>query len=128
MRPLLPSEQRQTWDLPVPVHGVSVRARGLRPRRVLAYLALAICPVLPSALSHHVGTLDFNRISRLNTRPVRTPVNASAMTLLSSLHDSGPVWFAIPSPYGSFIHYTLPVLTGALGTSYIPPVKRKVNT
>ncbi|MFZ0929320.1 MAG: hypothetical protein WAN11_12005, partial [Syntrophobacteraceae bacterium] len=27
--------------------------------------------------------------------------------------DSGPVWLAGPSPYGSFIHYSLPALTGA---------------
>ena len=58
----------------------------------------------------------FATISRLNTWPARTPVNASAMTLLPSPHDSGPVWFAKPSPYDSFIHYTFPVLTGALGT------------
>ena len=56
-------------------------------------------------------------LSRLNTRPVRTPVNASAMTLLSPPHDSGPAWIATPSPYGSFLHYTSPVLTGALGRS-----------
>ena len=29
-------------------------------------------------------------------------------------HDSGPMWFATPSSCGSFIHNTLPVLTGAL--------------
>ena len=40
------------------------------------------------------------------------------MALLPPPHDSGPVWFAKPSPYGSFIHCTLPVLTGALGTVY----------
>jgi hypothetical protein len=26
------------------------------------------------------------------------------------------VWLATPSPYGTFIHYTLPVLTGAFGS------------
>ena len=31
---------RRTWDLPVPVHGVSVRAQGLRPRRVRASRAM----------------------------------------------------------------------------------------
>jgi hypothetical protein len=30
------------------------------------------------------------------------------------MHDSEPVWIAIPSPYETFIHNTLPVfLTGA---------------
>ena len=28
-------------------------------------------------------------------------------------HDSGLEWFAIPFPYGSFIRYSMPVLTGA---------------
>jgi hypothetical protein len=36
-------------------------------------------------------------ISRLNTRPIRFPVNASAMPLLPQPHDSGSVWFATPS-------------------------------
>ena len=58
-------------------------------------------------------------ISRLNTRPIRSPVNASAMSLLTQPHDSGSVWFATPSLYESFIHYTFPVLTGALWTSLI---------
>jgi hypothetical protein len=76
-------------------------------------------PVLPSAASHGVGTLNFNRFSRLHTRPARTPVNASVMASLPPLHDSGPVWFATPSPYDSLIHNTLPVLSGALGTLVI---------
>ena len=101
------------WDLPVPVQDVSVRARGLRPRRVQTCLALTTRPMLPSATSHGVGTLDFNRISRLNTRPAFSLVNASAMALLPPPHDSGPMWFAKPSSYDSFIHDTLPVLTGA---------------
>jgi hypothetical protein len=79
--------------------------------------------MLPSALSHNVGTPKLNRISRLNTWPARTPVNASAMALLPPPHDSRPVWVATPSPYDSFIHYTLPVLTGAFGTFYISFVK-----
>jgi hypothetical protein len=29
------------------------------------------------------------------------------------MHDSEPVWVASPSPYETFIHNTLPVLTGA---------------
>jgi hypothetical protein len=46
------------------------------------------------------------------------------MALLPTPHESGSVWFTKPSPYGSFIHYTLPVLTGALGTSFKFPVFR----
>ncbi len=52
-------------------------------------------------------------ISRLNTRPVRSPVNASPPLSRATTHDPGPLWFATPSTYETFIHYTLPVLTGA---------------
>jgi hypothetical protein len=51
MRPPFPCEQRQPWDLPIPVQGVSVRARGLRPRRARAPLALSMRTVLPSVTS-----------------------------------------------------------------------------
>jgi len=54
-------------------------------------------------------------LTRLNTRPARSPVNASAPPLRASPHDSGPVWVTIPSPYDFCIHYTSPVLTGAQG-------------
>ena len=52
-------------------------------------------------------------ITRLNTRPARPPVNASPTPLRLLTHDSGPPWLAKPSTYDSFIHNTLPVLTGA---------------
>jgi hypothetical protein len=48
-------------------------------------------------------------LSRLDTRPARTPVNASATPSRAAPHDSGPVWLATPSLYDSFIHNTLPV-------------------
>ncbi len=119
MRPLFPCEQRQSWALPIPVPSVSVRARGLRPRREQTPPALTRRPLWPSALSHHVGSLNFNRISRFHTRPARTPVNASPLSLRTTAHDSGPMWLATPSSYDSFIHDTSPVFIGALGTSYI---------
>jgi len=50
----------QAWDLPVPVQSVSVRARGLRPRRAGPSLALAGWSVLPSAIYDTVGTLKKN--------------------------------------------------------------------
>jgi hypothetical protein len=53
-------------------------------------------------------------ISRLNTSPARTPVNASLAPLPSQVHDSEPVWIATPSLYETFIHNTLPAFTGAL--------------
>ena len=52
-------------------------------------------------------------ISRLNTRPVRSPVNASTPPSRAAPHDSGSLWFATPSTHETFIHNTLPVLTGA---------------
>jgi hypothetical protein len=58
----------------------------------------------------------WTRFSRLNTRPVRTPVNASPISLQLQAHDSGSMWVAIPSSYGTFIRNTLPVSTGALAT------------
>ena len=48
-------------------------------------------------------------ISGLYTRPVRPPVNASTPPSRAAPHDSGPSWFATPSTYETFIHYTLPV-------------------
>jgi hypothetical protein len=53
-------------------------------------------------------------ISRLNTQPARTPVNASRRPLLSTSHDSGPVWLVNPLLYDSFIHSNLPVYPGAI--------------
>ena len=52
-------------------------------------------------------------LSRLNTWPTLSPVNASTATSRSPPHDSGPLWLARPSACGTFIHCCLPVLTGA---------------
>ena len=46
-------------------------------------------------------------------RPARTPVNASALPLRETPHDSGPPWVASPSTCDSFIHNTPPVYPGA---------------
>ena len=48
-------------------------------------------------------------ISEFNGRPASSPVNASHGTLPSRTHDSGPVWLAGPSPYGTLIRYAMPV-------------------
>ena len=48
--------RRQTRDLPVPVRGVSVHARGLRPRGVPAQLAVSLRRMWPSASCKGVGT------------------------------------------------------------------------
>ncbi len=68
-------------------------------------------PLLLTASALRRGAL-----SRLNTRPARTPVNASR----TAAHDSGPVWAANPSPYDSFIRNTSPVSPGAQGGGVDP--------
>jgi hypothetical protein len=76
-------------------------------------------------LRRHPGPL---RISRLNTWPARTPVNASTAALLLPPHDSGPVWSATPSPYGSLIHDTLPVCPALSGRSQHLNIKMKSHS
>src|SRR5712691_5694921 len=112
----------ETWDLPVLVRGVSVHARGLRPRGVRVQLALVLDAVLPSAQGDSVGT-PLWLISGLNTRPARTPTNASWPALRLTPHSSGPAWIASPSPYDSCIRYTSPLNPGA--TSFPPPPPAK---
>jgi len=79
------------------VHGVFDRAG---PVRISRYRCARWClPTIPTASASRTKLL-----SRLNTRPARTPVNASAIPLRKSPHDSGPLWVAGPSTYDSFIH------------------------
>src|SRR5580692_1361388 len=68
-------------------------------------------PTIPTASASRSTCCLHSRalISRLNTRPVRPPVNASTPPSRAAPHDSGPLWFASPSTYETFIHYTLPV-------------------
>src|SRR5262245_13272176 len=49
------------------------------------------------------------RLTVLNTRPVRSPVDASTPPSRAPPHDPGPAWSASPSPYETFIHTTMPV-------------------
>src|SRR5215212_7193478 len=56
-------------------------------------------------------------LSRLNTLPALSPVNASPSPLRAPPHDSGSLWLARPLTYDSFIHYNLPVYPGALRLS-----------
>jgi|SRR6266850_1774394 len=84
------------------MHGVSDRA-GLQ--RVSRYRC-AGCGLPPLLMA---SAPRRNILSRLNTRPARTPVNASPLPSRATTHDSGPVRVANPLPYDSFIHYTSPV-------------------
>jgi hypothetical protein len=95
------------------MHGVSDRARS---GHTLRWRCTRCCLPLSSTASASRSTCRLRSgacISRLNTRPGRSPVNASTPPSRAAPHDSGPLWFAIPSTYETFIHNTLPVLTGA---------------
>jgi hypothetical protein len=88
------------------VHGVSDRAG---PDRISRWRCVRCgLPLSPTASASRSKNL-----SRLNTRPARTPVNASPLPSQEAPHDSGPSWVADPSTYDSFIHNTSPVYPGA---------------
>ena len=55
-----------------------------------------------------VGTRDI-LLSRLDSWPVRSPVDASPPSLRASAHDSGPMWIATPSSWRTCTDYSLPV-------------------
>jgi hypothetical protein len=60
----------------------------------------------------HLLTASASRrkvLTRLNTRPARSLVNASTPPSRAAPHDSGPMWVATSHSYDSFIHYTSPV-------------------
>ncbi len=84
------------------VHGVSDRA-GLRSVLPWRHPGCGLPPSSTASASRR------SLLSRLNTRPARSPVNASRSPSRTPAHDSGPVWVATPSPCDSFIHYTSPV-------------------
>src|SRR5882724_11241062 len=62
---------------------------------------------LPLLLTASASRSKF--LTRLNTRPARSPVNASTPPLRVTPHDSGPMWVAISHSYDFCIHYTSPV-------------------
>ena len=96
------------------------------PHRLPKHREAAIAPLLPADVreAEEVEGLRLapssasasrsNVLSRLNTRPARTPVNASPVPLRAATHDSGPLWAANPSTCDSFIHNTSPVYPAAI--------------
>src|SRR4029077_6308948 len=52
-------------------------------------------------------------LTRLNTRPARSPVNASTPPSRAAPHDSGPMWVATPLSCDFFLHYNLRGFSGA---------------
>jgi hypothetical protein len=76
-------------------------------------LAISHLPVLPSALEYGVGTLIYVHYAAQYPACLY-PCQCFACSLATvHAHDSGPVWVAGPSPYGSFIHISTPVYPGA---------------
>ncbi len=84
------------------VLGVSDRA-GLECASRWRRIRYCLPPLLRASASRR------SSFSRLNTRPAPSPVNASQPPSRATPHDSEPVWFAKPSLYETFIHYTSPV-------------------
>src|SRR5438034_3166972 len=84
------------------VHGVSDRAGLWHASR---YRRTRCC--LPLLLTASASRRKF--LTRLNTRPARSPVNASTPPLRVTPHDSGPMWVATSHSYDFCIHYTSPV-------------------
>jgi hypothetical protein len=74
---------------------------------------------LPRLLTASASRSEF--LSRLNTRPARSPVNASTPPLRAAPHDSGPTWLATPLSCDFSIHYNLAGLTGAQGAKRCAP-------
>ena len=77
---------------------VSVHARGLRPRGAREASCADDAPGVAFRSRRQRRHSGVKRVSRLNTRPARAPVNASSLASRPETHDSGPVWFANPSP------------------------------
>jgi hypothetical protein len=109
----------------------AARVRGVHPH-LLRSKAASSWPLLHSGLlstsswrtvvrkSHHdhismrplAPTASASRrdlLARLNTRPARSPANASTPLLRAAPHDSGPMWVATSHSYDFCIHCTSPV-------------------
>ena len=72
-----------------------MRARGLRSRGIEQRLASnAIARVAFRA--HQDVSIPEPSVTRLNTLPTSSPVNASSQHSRAAAHDSGPDWFATP--------------------------------
>src|SRR4029077_14731878 len=84
------------------VHGVCDRAG-------LWHTSRYRCTGWGLPLSPTASASRSNCLTRLNTRPAHSLVNASTPPSRAAPHDSGPMWVATSHSYDSFIHYTSPV-------------------
>ena len=92
-------------------HACSLFCDSATPKEQLAIYAALPCCLPHQATGSARRTGDF----RLNTRPTCASVNASPRTLPPRRSELRPEWLARPSPYGSFIRYSMPVYPGAFG-------------
>ena len=69
---------------------------GSMAARTPSHLTMSVCLVLPSASPYSVGVPELV-LTRLNTRPIFSPVNASTSPSRETPHDSRSMWLAIPS-------------------------------
>src|SRR5216684_608592 len=82
---------------------------GVSDRAGLWYTSRYRCTRWGLPLSPTASASRRKFLTRLNTRPARSPVNASTLPLQAAPHDSGPMWVADPLSYDFCIHYTSPV-------------------
>ncbi len=93
----------------------ALTAQGSRGFYIRAYRA-SLPLHAPDMLAVRIQAIDgAGTFTQPDSQPCRLlpPANASTPPSRAAPHDSGPLWFATPSTYETFIHNTLPVLTGA---------------
>ncbi len=88
---------------------VSAYVHGVFDRAGLWHTSRYRCTRCGLPLSSTASASQRKILTRLNTRPARSPVNASTLPLQAAPHDSGPMWVADPLSRGFCIHYTSPV-------------------
>src|SRR6266481_7743526 len=106
---------------------VSAYVLGVSDRAGLWLTSRYRCTRCCLPLSPTASASRSNRLTRLNTRPARSPVNASTPPSRAAPHDSGPMWVASSHSYDSFIHYTSPVVTGAQGVQNGKSLDRSIH-
>src|SRR2546430_10599072 len=87
---------------------VSLYVHGVSDRAGLWHTSRYRCTRWGLPLSPTASASRRKVLTRLNTRPARSPVNASTPPSRAAPHDSGPMWVANPPlPCDFFIHYNL---------------------
>jgi len=105
-------------NMPLLSHNVALRVQvslsKIAPQGVNGYIVAHGMAFPLTSQGWHAGEM----ISELNGWPACALVNASPVMLPWLAHDSGSGWVASPFPYGSFIRYSLPALTGAFDVPF----------